>query len=187
MSRTVSRAGTRDYAAAHPSRRLKHLRPGPVAVLRRRWRFLLKRLQSQPAIQGPSGQIEHRVHAEITPAVPPIAGASTPVLCSVALDEASPSPKRTEVVKAAFDAKHPEMLTSAQRLQLAREPKPDRRRVQQAIAGAKAELVLSRMGIRLKGTIKARQAREDALYSNVGATPTHRPRPTPPPSQDQES
>ena len=187
MSRIDSRVGTKDYAAAHPSRRLKHLRPGPVTVLRRRWRFLLKRLQSQPAIQALSSHAEYRVEAEVTLAIPPITGAPTPVPCSVHLDEVSPPSKRTEVVRAALDDRHPEMLTSAQRLLLAQEPKPDRRRVQQAIAGAKAELVLSRMGIRLKGTIRARQAREDALYLNVGATPTCRPRLTPPPSQDQES
>lgn len=191
MSRTDTRVGIKDYAAAHPSRRVKRFRPSPITVLRRRWRFLLKRLQPMPIQPMGSGDVESLTQADLPPSTPLASVTPNPMLRTAVEEKGSPPSKCTAVVRTAVDDQHAEILNSAQRLQLAQEPKPDRRRVQQTIAGAKAELILSRMGIRLKGTIKARQAREAVLYSNVGARPPgledaeRKPRPAPPPSQSQ--
>ena len=191
MSRSDIRGGIKDYAAAHPSRRVKLFRPSPIAVLKRRWRFLLKRLQPLPIQPMDSGDVESSTKAAPPPSTPRASVTPDPTPRSTDEGKVSPPSKRAAVVRTAVDDQHAEILNSAQRLQLAQDPKLDRRRVQQAIAGAIAELILSRMGIRLKGTIKARQAREAVLYSNVGTRRTGRedaerkPRPTPPPSQSQ--
>ncbi len=167
----------KDYAAAHPSQQRQRLKPSLLSLVSRRWKSLVQRSDEFAAIPIPNGERYPSplpAPAVVAPVPQPLKAPAASVPITQASGSVSCPRKKTAPTfiprKSASTDLQSEIVDNPyeQRLQLLLQPKPDRKKAQQAIAGALTELILKNMGIRLRGTVKTRQAREDALYRNVG-------------------